>query len=128
MISSVEDIRREYALAYSASLPASESAKLKDGDSVDRYVSWWCREYGRDMVKIARVAKEALANLANNADTETVRSLAHNSILHDGSAVVGVLLDNIEPLRSVLLSEPVDAATFKQTMELIVEAFGQPAS
>jgi hypothetical protein len=128
MISTVEDIRREYALAYSASLPSDESAKLNDGDSVEQYVSWWCREYGPDMVKIARIAQEALTNLANGVGTEAVRSLAHHHTLHEGSAVVSVLLDHIEPLRSVLLSDPVDDDTFKRTMGLIVEAFDQPTS
>jgi hypothetical protein len=80
------------------------------------------------MVKIVRIAQQVLTNLANGAKTETARSLAHQQILHDGSAVVGVLLDRIEPLRSILLSDPVDDDTFKRTMELIVEAFDQPTS
>lgn len=128
MISTVEDIRRQYALAYSGNLPSNESAKLNDDDSVEQYVSWLCREYGPDMAKIADIAQQALANLANGADTKTTRGLAHHQILHDGSAVVSVLLDGIEPLRSVLMSDTVDDGTFKRTMELIVEAFGQPAN
>ncbi len=128
MVSTVEGIRREYALAYSASLPPDESAKLNDGDSVEQYVSWWCGEYGRDMVKIARIAQEALTSLANGAGTEAARSLACHHILYSSSVVVHVLLDSIEPLRSVLLSDVVDDNTFKRTMELIVEAFGQPTN
>ena len=126
MVNTVDDIRLEYALAYSASLQPGDPAKMQGTETADEYTTRWCTVYKPDMAKIVVIAEATLANLADGGDVKTARRLVYDQIRYQPSMIVQVLLDRIPPLRNVLLSDRADEATFKGTMELIVQAFGEP--
>jgi hypothetical protein len=124
MTTETDILRQQYALAYSESLPPDNPSKKQPHQSAESYTTWWCTEFSRQMVKIVRVANEALYHLSKGYEMPVVQLQAFRSVRADGAMTAPALLaECVPPLQQLLVNPAVDADTFEKTMHQIVKAF-----
>jgi hypothetical protein len=117
-------LREQYAMAYNETIPSSESASKRPGESDAGYTNEWCGLYAPEMTKIVRFAEKALDQLRQGRSAADTRALINHEIFSDdGTMVVRLLLGSIPTLRSTLLTDEMDDKSYRDALQLIVDSF-----
>jgi hypothetical protein len=129
MTNEIDQLREQYAQAYSDALPSDEPARRQPDEAIHDYTSLWCSAYAPDLIKVVERAEKALAHLDQGRSATQAQNLTGLDIYSDGgTGVEQLLLEAIPPLRTTLLTERMDDAAYRRALELIVRAFGSAQS